>query len=58
VRDIGLTGYDEGWMLTVGGNVGSQPRLVRNWQRLNEGQATNDRKDPPVLQDERKKGNG
>ena len=27
VRDIGLTGYDEGWMLTVGGNVGAQPRI-------------------------------
>ena len=27
VRDIGLTGYEEGWMLTVGGNVGAQPRI-------------------------------
>ncbi len=27
VRDIGLTGYDQGWMLTVGGNVGAQPRI-------------------------------
>jgi len=27
VRDIGLTGYEEGWLLTVGGNVGSQPRI-------------------------------
>jgi NAD(P)H-nitrite reductase large subunit len=27
VRDIGLTGYDEGWTLTVGGNVGAQPRI-------------------------------
>ena len=27
VRDIGLTGQPEGWMLTVGGNVGAQPRI-------------------------------
>jgi NAD(P)H-nitrite reductase large subunit len=27
VRDIGLTGYEEGWMLTAGGNVGAQPRI-------------------------------
>ena len=27
VRDIGLTGHEEGWMLTVGGNVGAQPRI-------------------------------
>src|SRR5512139_1933692 len=27
VRDIGLTGNEEGWMLTVGGNVGAQPRI-------------------------------
>ncbi len=27
VRDIGLTGFEEGWMLTVGGNVGAQPRI-------------------------------
>jgi NAD(P)H-nitrite reductase large subunit len=40
VRDIGLTGYDEGWMLTVGGNVGSQPRIGKELAKgLNEGQA-------------------
>jgi NAD(P)H-nitrite reductase large subunit len=27
VRDIGLTGYGEGWTLTAGGNVGAQPRI-------------------------------
>lgn len=27
VRDIGLTGFEEGWTLTVGGNVGAQPRI-------------------------------
>jgi NAD(P)H-nitrite reductase large subunit len=27
VRDIGLTGYEDGWTLTVGGNVGAQPRI-------------------------------
>ena len=27
VRDIGLTGYEKGWTLTVGGNVGAQPRI-------------------------------
>jgi NAD(P)H-nitrite reductase large subunit len=27
VRDIGLTGYEEGWMITVGGNVGAKPRI-------------------------------
>ncbi len=27
VRDIGLTGYDDGWMVTVGGNVGAKPRI-------------------------------
>ena len=27
VRDIGLTGYEEGWTLTVGGNVGAQPMI-------------------------------
>jgi NAD(P)H-nitrite reductase large subunit len=27
VRDIGLTGYEEGWALTAGGNVGAQPRI-------------------------------
>jgi len=27
VRDIGLTGYEEGWMLSVGGNVGARPRI-------------------------------
>ena len=27
VRDIGLTGYEDGWTLIVGGNVGAQPRI-------------------------------
>ncbi len=27
VRDIGLTGYDGGWTLTLGGNVGAKPRI-------------------------------
>jgi NAD(P)H-nitrite reductase large subunit len=27
VRDVGLTGYDNGWMLTAGGNVGAKPRI-------------------------------
>ena len=27
VRDIGLTGYEEEWTLTVGGNVGARPRI-------------------------------
>ena len=27
VRDIGLIGDNDGWILTVGGNVGSQPRI-------------------------------
>jgi NAD(P)H-nitrite reductase large subunit len=27
VRDVGLTGYEDGWTLTVGGNVGAQPRI-------------------------------
>jgi len=27
VRDIGLTGYEDGWMITVGGNVGAKPRI-------------------------------
>ncbi len=27
VRDIGLTGYDGGWALTLGGNVGAKPRI-------------------------------
>jgi NAD(P)H-nitrite reductase large subunit len=40
VRDIGLTGYEEGWMLTVGGNVGAQPRIGKELAKgLNEGQA-------------------
>jgi NAD(P)H-nitrite reductase large subunit len=40
VRDIGLTGYDEGWMLTVGGNVGSQPRIGKELAKgLNDNQA-------------------
>ena len=40
VRDIGLTGYEEGWMLTVGGNVGSQPRIGKEFAKgLNDNQA-------------------
>jgi NAD(P)H-nitrite reductase large subunit len=40
VRDIGLTGYDEGWTLTVGGNVGSQPRIGKELAKgLNDNQA-------------------
>jgi NAD(P)H-nitrite reductase large subunit len=27
VRDIGLIGQKEGWAITVGGNVGAQPRI-------------------------------
>ncbi len=27
VRDIGLVGKAEGWLLTIGGNVGSKPRI-------------------------------
>jgi NAD(P)H-nitrite reductase large subunit len=27
VRDIGLIGQDDGWLLTIGGNVGSSPRI-------------------------------
>lgn len=27
VRDIGLIGDRDGWILTIGGNVGSQPRI-------------------------------
>jgi len=34
VRDIGLTGYEQGWTLTVGGNVGAKPRIG---QELTEG---------------------
>jgi NAD(P)H-nitrite reductase large subunit len=29
VRDIGLVGKPEGWMLTIGGNVGPTPRIGR-----------------------------
>jgi NAD(P)H-nitrite reductase large subunit len=40
VRDIGLTGYEEGWMLTVGGNVGAQPRIGKELAKgLNNDQA-------------------
>jgi NAD(P)H-nitrite reductase large subunit len=27
VRDIGLIGQKDGWMLTIGGNVGASPRI-------------------------------
>jgi NAD(P)H-nitrite reductase large subunit len=40
VRDIGLTGYEEGWMLTAGGNVGAQPRIGKELTKgLNNDQA-------------------
>ena len=40
VRDIGLTGYEEGWTLTVGGNVGAQPRIGKELTKgLNNNQA-------------------
>ena len=40
VRDIGLTGYEEGWTLTVGGNVGAQPRIGKELtKRLTNDQA-------------------
>jgi NAD(P)H-nitrite reductase large subunit len=40
VRDIGLTGYEDGWMVTVGGNVGAQPRIGKELTKgLNNDQA-------------------
>jgi NAD(P)H-nitrite reductase large subunit len=40
VRDIGLTGYEEGWMFTVGGNVGAQPRIGKELAKgLSDNQA-------------------
>jgi NAD(P)H-nitrite reductase large subunit len=40
VRDIGLTGYEEGWKLTVGGNVGAQPRIGQELTKdLNDSEA-------------------
>jgi len=40
VRDIGLTGYGEGWTLTAGGNVGAQPRIGKELTKgLNNDQA-------------------
>ena len=40
VRDIGLTGYEEGWTITVGGNVGAQPRIGKELTKgLNNNQA-------------------
>jgi NAD(P)H-nitrite reductase large subunit len=27
VRDIGLIGYDDGWKILIGGNVGTKPRI-------------------------------
>ncbi len=40
VRDVGLTGYEDGWMVTVGGNVGAKPRLGQELTRgLNGEQA-------------------
>jgi len=40
VRDIGLTGFEDGWMLSVGGNVGAQPRIGKEMTRgLNDDQA-------------------
>ena len=40
VRDIGRTGFEDGWMLSVGGNVGAQPRIGKEMTRgLNDDQA-------------------
>jgi len=40
VRDIGLTGYEEGWTVTAGGNVGAQPRIGKELTKaLNNDQA-------------------
>jgi len=40
VRDIGLTGYEQGWTLTVGGNVGAKPRIGQELTKgLNSDQA-------------------
>jgi NAD(P)H-nitrite reductase large subunit len=40
VRDIGLTGYEDGWTLTAGGNVGAQPRIGQEVAKaLNDDQA-------------------
>jgi len=40
VRDIGLTGFEDGWMLSVGGNVGAQPRIGKEMTKgLNDEQA-------------------
>ena len=40
VRDIGLTGFEDGWMLSVGGNVGAQPRIGKEMTKgLNDDQA-------------------
>jgi NAD(P)H-nitrite reductase large subunit len=40
VRDIGLTGYEDGWMLSVGGNVGAQPRIGKEMTKgLNDDHA-------------------
>jgi len=40
VRDIGLTGFEDGWMLSVGGNVGAQPRIGKEMNKgLNDDQA-------------------
>jgi len=40
VRDIGLIGYGEGWKLTIGGNVGAQPRIGQEVAKgLNDDQA-------------------
>ena len=40
VRDIGLVGKGEGWLLTIGGNVGPKPRIGQELvDGLDDGQA-------------------
>lgn len=40
VRDIGLYGKPDGWVLVIGGNVGSQPRIAQElFTGLNDDQA-------------------
>jgi NAD(P)H-nitrite reductase large subunit len=41
VRDVGLTGYEGGWTVTAGGNVGAKPRLGQ--------ESTRDLKDEQAL---------
>jgi NAD(P)H-nitrite reductase large subunit len=40
VRDVGLIGKKDGWMLTIGGNVGSNPRIGKELiENLSDDQA-------------------